>query len=78
MVFSEGKGQHADLNITSGQKRCQLAGKQAGVGTGQVYVHIGLDIQTVYSFLKLRNILNFIQEHIGHFPRLKMFQQVFI
>ena len=64
IVFSKLKWQKVDFYITSSQQCGQLAGEHIGIGTSDVDIHIGLDIETVDKSLELFDVLNLIQKDI--------------
>ena len=64
IVFSKLKRKKIDFHITSGQQCGQLTGEHVGIGTCDVDVDIGLDLETVDKPLELFDILNLIQKDI--------------
>ena len=64
IVFSKLKWQKVDFHITSSQQCGQLAGEHIGIGTSDVDIYIGLDIETVDKSLELFDVLNLIQKDI--------------
>ena len=72
-VFPEGQGQHLDFHKPAAEQSGQFAGQQPGIGSGNVQIHLGTDVQRIYGFLEIFHQLDLIQEYVVHFPRLQPF-----
>ena len=70
------KRQHLNLNIASGQERSKIAGEHIRIRTGDIDVHIRLDIHTIHNLFKSRDFLDLIQKDVGRFPDNQPFFQI--
>ena len=63
--FGQRKGENLNLDVSSGKIGCQFAGKQLGIGAGQVNITIEIDTKRIDCNLPALHLLNLIQKNIN-------------
>ena len=65
-IFPEGKRQHGDLHMTTGQQCGNVARQHFGVGASDIQINIFPEIKAVQYAGEFLTLLDFIQEDIRH------------
>ena len=55
----------SNFDIASCKERCQFAGKEFGIGAGNVHIKVLAGVESVNELLKFGNILNFVEKDVG-------------
>jgi len=58
------KGQKTQLHITTGQKRCQIAGEKIGIRARDVEIDIVTKSKSIDSTLEVSDVLDLIEKNV--------------
>lgn len=63
-VFREGERLHGDLHVSSGEECGKFAGKELGVGAGNIYIRVALHEKSIDKPFEFWHLLNFVKKDV--------------